>query len=143
MSGFEVAGIVLGTIPLLIAALEHCHDGVTTIQRWRRYQRERQNLARILKMEQIKLQNICEELLKGLAPASQIESMIKEPFGTQWKDSLIEARLRARLDNSLDVFQTTISDVQNSMTELARRLGVDPLEQVWQHLSHATLHPLT
>lgn len=27
MSGFEVAGVVLGSIPLLISALEHYSDG--------------------------------------------------------------------------------------------------------------------
>ena len=28
MSGFEIAGVVLGSIPLVIAALEHYADGV-------------------------------------------------------------------------------------------------------------------
>jgi hypothetical protein len=28
MSGFEVAGLVLGALPLLIVALEHYSDGV-------------------------------------------------------------------------------------------------------------------
>ncbi|KAJ6790295.1 hypothetical protein PWT90_09961 [Aphanocladium album] len=104
MSGFEIAGIVLGTIPLVISALEHYHDGVSAIQRWRRYQRERQHLARILKTEQIKLQNICEELLKGLVPDSQIERMIKDPFGLQWHDSQIRSKcagLHARTDAPL------------------------------------------
>lgn len=32
MSGFEVAGIVLGAIPLVISALEHYSDGVCLTQ---------------------------------------------------------------------------------------------------------------
>lgn len=28
MSGFEVVGVVLGSIPILITALERCRDGV-------------------------------------------------------------------------------------------------------------------
>lgn len=32
MSGFEVAGVVLGAIPLVISALEHYGDGVCLTQ---------------------------------------------------------------------------------------------------------------
>jgi hypothetical protein len=28
MSGFEIAGVVLGSIPLIVSALEHYSDGV-------------------------------------------------------------------------------------------------------------------
>ncbi|KAJ3493122.1 hypothetical protein NLG97_g4940 [Lecanicillium saksenae] len=126
MSGFEAAGIVLGTIPLVISALEHYHDGISAVRRWRRYQREHQHLARILKTEEVKLQNICEELLKGLVPASRIEIMIKDPFGPQWHDGQLDSKLKLRLHDSIDVFQTIIIDVRASMLELMRRLGIDP-----------------
>lgn len=33
MSGFEIAGAVLGSLPLIISALEHYSDGVHIISR--------------------------------------------------------------------------------------------------------------
>jgi hypothetical protein len=33
MSGFEIAGVVLGSLPLLIVGLEHYSDGVSTHSR--------------------------------------------------------------------------------------------------------------
>lgn len=130
MSGFEIAGIVLGTIPLLISALEHYHDGVSTMQRWRRYQRERQNLVRILRTEQIQLQNTCESLLEGLVSPSEVAAMIREPFSGKWRHRKIQVKLRARLHDSIDVFESIVEDVQAAMVELARRLGVDTTGKV-------------
>src|SRR4051794_4057127 len=72
MSGFEVAGVVLGSLPLVISALEHYRDGLRSIQRWRKYERELQSLVRNLETERAKLQNVCEKLLVGLVPPSRI-----------------------------------------------------------------------
>lgn len=83
MSGLEVAGVVLGSIPLVTSALEHFYDGVTTIQRWRKDKRERESLVRNLKTEQTKLQNVCEKLLSGLARPSQAVVLINDRFSSQ------------------------------------------------------------
>lgn len=130
MSGIEVVGIVLGTIPLLISAIEHYPDGVSAIQRWRRFQREHKLLVGSLRREQIKMKNMCEELLRGLVPDSQIELMINDPFGTQWHNHRINAKLKARLHDSLEVFQSTVTDIQTAVAELSRRLGITAQAQV-------------
>ncbi|KAJ3493128.1 hypothetical protein NLG97_g4933 [Lecanicillium saksenae] len=128
MSGFELAGIVLGTIPLLISALEHYHDGMFTIRRWRQYQRERQNLVRILKVDQVRLRNVCAKLLRGAVPAHLMEHMIRHPFGREWDDAKVHTILRARLHDSIDLFQETIDEICGAMLELARRLRISPLD---------------
>ncbi|KAJ4176730.1 hypothetical protein NW759_017507, partial [Fusarium solani] len=63
MSGFEIAGIVLGSIPLVISTLENYSAGLSTLQAMRKYRRELQSLIRDLETERIKLQNVCEKLL--------------------------------------------------------------------------------
>ena len=122
MSGFEVAGIVLGSIPLLISALEHYGEGLSTIQRWRKYERELKTLIRNLKTEQVKLQNVCEKLLVGLVPTSDIEAMIESPFGELWRQEVIEKKIRARLWKSPAVFKDTITDVSTAINELKREI---------------------
>lgn len=122
MSGFEVAGIVLGSIPLLISALEHYGEGLSTIQRWRKYERELKALIRNLKTEQVKLQNVCEKLLVGLVPTSDIEAMIESPFGELWRQEIIEKKIRARLWKSPAVFKDTITDVSTAINELKREI---------------------
>lgn len=125
MSGLEVVGVVLGSIPLIISALEHYRDGVSTIQRWRRYERERQSLVRSLKTERVKLHNICEKLLVGLVSPSQVQAMIESPFGTLWQEDVVKRKIRARLGDSIEVFESNIEEMRDAMYEMMQRLGLE------------------
>ena len=122
MSGFEVAGIVLGSIPLVIAALEHCGQGLWTLQRWRKYQRELRSLTRNLETERVKLQNVCEKLLIGLVPPAMIESMIDDPMGDLWKDKETLRNIEIRLWKCFDVFERTIGDIKAAVDEMDKHI---------------------
>ncbi|UNI16894.1 hypothetical protein JDV02_003284 [Purpureocillium takamizusanense] len=123
MSGFEIAGIVLGSIPLVISTLEHYGDGLSTLQRWRRYQRELRCLTRNLETERVKLQNVCEKLLIGIVPPSRIEIMINNPMGNLWKEEETQRKVRVRLWKGLDAFEATIGDVERAVGEMSRRIA--------------------
>ncbi|KAJ6445033.1 C-14 sterol reductase [Purpureocillium lavendulum] len=123
MSGFEIAGIVLGSLPLLISAIEHYGDGISTIQRWRRYQRELRSLTRNLETERVKLQNVCEKLLVGIVPPSRIELMINEPMGSCWREDETQKKVRVRLWKGFEAFEATIGDVQTAVEEMNRRIA--------------------
>lgn len=125
MSGVEVVGIVLGGIPLIISILEHYRDGVSTIQRWRRYERERQSLVRSLKTERVKLYNTCEKLLVGLVSPSQAQAMIQSPFGTLWQEDAFKRKIRARLGDSIEVFESNVEEMRDAMYEMMQRLGIE------------------
>jgi len=123
MSGFEIAGVVLGSIPLVISLLEHYQGGLRTIQRLRKYDRELQSLIRNLRTEQAKLQNVCEKLLEGLVPLSRIDEMVENPFGDLWSDEEIQKKIRARLWRSWGVFEQTAIDMNAAIEEMMERLG--------------------
>ncbi|KAI0803735.1 hypothetical protein GGR55DRAFT_385661 [Xylaria sp. FL0064] len=122
MSGFEIAGIVLGAVPLLISALEHYGDALSTLNKWRKYERELRSLVRNLDTERVKLQNVCEKLLVGIVPESQIEAMIKDPMGGLWKEEKIQARVQSRLWESYGSFEDTISDIKRATDEMNQRI---------------------
>lgn len=123
MSGFEVAGAVLGAIPLVISALEHYQQGVRVIQRWRKYDKELQSLIRNIETERVKLQNVCEKLLDGLVPPSQIDTMVENPGGDLWMDEEIQAKIRVRLWRSWAVFEQILRDIQAAITDISERVG--------------------
>lgn len=122
MSGFEIAGAVLGSIPLIISTLEHYQNGVRTIQRWRKYDRELQSLIRNLETERVKLQNVCERLLDGLVPPSKIDIMVKNPLGALWLEEKTQKKIRARLWTSWTVFEYTLGDLQKALGGIMDRL---------------------
>ncbi|KAM7216339.1 hypothetical protein V8F06_008261 [Rhypophila decipiens] len=122
MSGFEVAGIVLGSIPLLISALEHYGDGVRTIQKWRKYESELRSVVRNLKTERVKLLNVCEKLLDGLVPASMVDTMVEDPFGGLWQEQEIKRKIRVRLWRSWDAFEDTANAMKAAIDEAMEKL---------------------
>ncbi|KAF4963441.1 hypothetical protein FSARC_8538 [Fusarium sarcochroum] len=126
MSGFEVAGIVLGSIPIVVSALEFYMKGVGTLQNFRSYKRTLKSLILTLKTEHVNLQNICEKLLVGIAPQTRIEEMIRDPFGGLWKEAEILNKLRLRLWTSLQVFDERAQDMREAIEEMIDKLNCGP-----------------
>lgn len=102
MSGFEVVGVVLASLPIVVAVQQSFANSITT---WRKYHREVKMLIRTLETDDTRLESILEMLLIGIAPDDQMEEMVKDPFGPLWKDPIIHSKVRGRLWKSHDVFE--------------------------------------
>ncbi|KAJ3536921.1 hypothetical protein NM208_g6521 [Fusarium decemcellulare] len=126
MSGFEIAGVVLGSIPLVIAALDCYMRGVGTIQSFRAYKRGLKRLIQALETEHVNLQNVYERLLVGIAPSYHIEAMIEDPFGEQWRETEVLSKLRLRLWRSFKNFEDTVHDMREAVQEMMEKLGIGP-----------------
>lgn len=124
MSGIEVAGLVLGALPLIISALEGYAKGAGAIQQWRFYKRELTTLKRGLETEHVKLQNVCEKLLMGIAQPPIIEQMIENPFGPLWKEEQVYRKIRQRLWRAAGVFEENLRDIQKALKELEDKLNL-------------------
>ncbi len=124
MSGFEIAGVVLGSVPILISALQLYIDGASTMKRWRFHAKELKSMVRVLDTEHAKLQNVCEKLLTGIVPDAEIESMINDPFGKAWQSREISAKIRLRLWRSFTVFEDGLRDMNEAMEELKCKMGM-------------------
>ncbi|KAK8022535.1 hypothetical protein PG993_013302 [Apiospora rasikravindrae] len=120
MSGIEVVGLVLGTIPLILTAIEK----YKSVQSWRKYSRELNSLRRSLSAELIILEGTCEKLLTGLVAETDIENMIRKPFGSLWKDERIHRIIRRRLWKAYGSFEGTVEDINEAVEQLSAKLGV-------------------
>ncbi|KAF5672516.1 hypothetical protein FHETE_3650 [Fusarium heterosporum] len=125
MSDFEMVGVVLGSIPIVISALEYYTKGLDTFQNFKIYKRILQRLILTLKTEHLTLQNVCEKLLNRIAPQVHIEEMIGNPFGDRWKEKEIFDKLRLRLWTSLSVFHERIQDISEAIEEMMEKLKID------------------
>ena len=126
MSGFEIAGVVLGSLPIVVSALQVYIKGASTMQKWRFYARELRSLIRTLETEHAKLQNVCEKLLMGIVPETQIEIMINDPLGLAWQNRDVSAKIRLRLWRSSKIFEENLQDMEETMEELKSKLGLGP-----------------
>ncbi|TRX93665.1 hypothetical protein FHL15_005341 [Xylaria flabelliformis] len=107
ISGFEVVGIILGAIPLLVSALEHYGRGIKTIQIVWRWAKVMRSLATALNTEQTILRNTCETWLGGINP-KDMKPLLAEPFGPPWQDPYI--KLETSLDFSTEKSKQVIFD---------------------------------
>ncbi|RWA11650.1 hypothetical protein EKO27_g3446 [Xylaria grammica] len=124
MSGFEVVGVVLGSIPLLISALEHYERGIKTIQIVRRRAKVMHSLAIALSTEQTILRNTCETLLGGIIDPGDMGPLLADPFGPLWKDPYTEAIVERRLDHTLKDFKALVHSMKEAVEEIRSKLGL-------------------
>lgn len=121
MSGgpLEIAGLLLGGLPLLILAL----DTRTALRRWRRP--ELRALARGLRTEQARLQNVLEKLLRGIVPDALIAPMVADPFGCAlWAAPAVVDKVRRRLGGrDYELFGECVRGVGEVVGELRGLLG--------------------
>ncbi|KAI0201302.1 hypothetical protein F4808DRAFT_426014 [Astrocystis sublimbata] len=126
MSGFEVVGIVLGAIPLLISALEHYERGMKTIQIVRRRAKVMHSINTALSTEQTILRNTCETLLAGIIDPKDMKPLLEEPFGRLWQDPDTQALVERRLDHTLKDFKALVHSMKETVEEIRLKLGLGP-----------------
>ncbi|KAL6353697.1 hypothetical protein LRP88_13010 [Fusarium phalaenopsidis] len=112
MSGFEVAGIVLGTIPLIVTALEAYSN---VMRDWGKAPSELKSLNRQLTTERAKLYNVCDQLISDVVPQRDIEPMLQDPFGQLWQAKETNDKIRRRLWDAYGPFEETIMEVGEAL----------------------------
>ncbi|KAF5675598.1 hypothetical protein FDENT_9733 [Fusarium denticulatum] len=122
MSGFEIAGIVLGTLPLVVTALEAYSN---FLRDWGKAPAELRSLNRQLSTERARLCNVCEQLISDVVSQRDIEPMLQDPFGPLWQAKETNDRIRRRLWDSYNPFEDTVKDVGEALDSLMLRLRID------------------
>ncbi|PPJ50449.1 hypothetical protein CBER1_05566 [Cercospora berteroae] len=121
MSGIEIAGLVLASIPLLVSALEHHSDGVQTIRKIRHSSKGFLRLKRILETENDIFLNSIELLLKDDVDDHVLATMLQYPGSKDvgWKDVKLDARLRERLGRSYSIYFEAVDALANDIRSFA------------------------
>jgi hypothetical protein len=125
MSAFEITGIVLGSIPLIISALEHYGEGVRTFRRLYQYRWELKSITTELKTEQVLFRNTCEILLDGLADSKVLEELLENPGGNAWRDPVLQRKLERRLHSSYSVYMERVVGMSKALEDFRVELGLD------------------
>ena len=126
MSGLEVAGLVLGTLPLVIKGLEAY---INLLREWRKAPGELKSIHRQLSTDQVAFQNACEHLISDAVPQRDIEEMLQDPFGPLWHRKETELRIRRRLGSSYRPFESTIVEVQDALESVKNKLSIHVSDQ--------------
>ncbi|KAF5617759.1 uncharacterized protein FTJAE_12501 [Fusarium tjaetaba] len=144
MSGLEIAGLILGAMPVAIEALKSGSQGIAILRRSRRYENELERLVNKLENERVRLQDVSEKVLIDLVPHSRIEELIQNPDGMFNDDPELRAKLRRRLWKGFDLFDQTLKDINVTMNEAINRISVQIQDEsnIRRSLRHSFLDDL-
>ena len=82
-----MAGVVLGSLPLVISAMEHYAEGIATAKRFWRYKSEMRSLILQINTERGIFINTLEQLLVGIIRVERMADFLAKPCGDLWRES--------------------------------------------------------
>ena len=124
MSGVEIAGLVLGAIPLLIAALEHYETFIGPAKAFAKFFGELDRTIRELKLVRFTFEQSIEVLLRPCVVDDQeLEQMIGNTQHALWQDSAIEKEMRRTLGKAYAIYMMVVHEIESIMLEIAMSLN--------------------
>jgi hypothetical protein len=123
MSGLEVAGVVLGALPLVVSALEHYAKGVEGVIQYCRYRIQLQILADAVKTQQVIFWNTLEQLSTGIVRTEEMAAFMANPAA----HPEIDVQLKKRLRGGYDVYFANVRGLETALSAMMEKLklGVD------------------
>ncbi|KAH6625409.1 hypothetical protein C7974DRAFT_200955 [Boeremia exigua] len=126
MSGLEVAGVVLGALPLIISAMEHYANGVNTAKRYWRYKTELRMLILQINTERGILVNTVEQLLTGIVRIEQMTDFVASAGAQAWREAGFDSKLRDRLRGSYEIYVENVRGMEMALRRMMLKLALDP-----------------
>lgn len=92
-------------------------------------------IGRSLRLEQARLESICEKLLNGLVPVTEIEAMMKDPRRPLWKAKGLHDKIAIQLWKSGKDIMAAIEDINSAINEIKIKLKLVGGEASLCHLN--------
>lgn len=125
-SGFESAGIVLGTFSIALSALELCRDVSKQIKRFLQIKLDYKKWRESLEFQKLAYTHNLKQLLLPLAlDDDKIDELLLAPGGDCWRENSVAERFEQRLGQAYTLYMTCIQGMGNTMKEINRELAVD------------------
>ncbi|KAF4979137.1 hypothetical protein FZEAL_4627 [Fusarium zealandicum] len=126
MSGLEVAGIVLGSLPLLISAIEHYKTILDPLKAFIKYQDELNRALRNLLALHTSLAMTLKILLRRVASEVEVIELMSNWQHELWKSNELKTNLKAVLKEAYGTYAHILGDIESDLESLANGLrGID------------------
>jgi hypothetical protein len=120
----DVAGLVLAVFPIVVNGLSGFANAVGTIKVLHGYHRELARYARNFQVAQTVYVDTITELMADIAESDlELKELIDDGGASLWKEPKYDAKLRARLDQSYNIYLEMIVDMLEALDEVRQKLG--------------------
>ena len=120
MSGIEIAGLVLGALPLLLQGIDSYASSLSRIDQTVNPSRELRKARDRLYLESVIFDNTCRILLASMTSPEEVDALLREPGGKQWKEPSLQSKFEQTLDTSNIPVQKAISEIHGAVTKLQK-----------------------
>ncbi|KAH7133792.1 hypothetical protein EDB81DRAFT_904068 [Dactylonectria macrodidyma] len=126
MSGFEVAGVVLGAFPIAITAVEQYRDVAKRLNLFYAVRPEYKRCRDQLAYYQILFKTHLRQLLLPLVvDDDKIEELLADPGGSGWKKKPLDDLLQKRMKDAYETYFEFVKEMGTIMCELNKELALD------------------
>lgn len=127
MSGFEIAGVVLGAFPILCDTAKDLGTVFKKTKWWWQFETSFENFVSTIATQEIAYILVLERLLGPLdITDAEYDSLLGDPKSSLWHESHIQEELRQCLPHSKYVwFMWNLSDLNTAIEELQKLLPID------------------
>lgn len=142
-TGIEVAGLVLGAIPLLISALENYENFLDPTKSFFKYRGELSRATRQLGNYYTSYEQSIQILLTPIADPQELHDMMENTNSELWTDKKLEEALQKRLGKSYHAYTRTVQEIEDAMTSIAEHLNIEGADKITQEGLEAIIaaHP--
>ncbi|KAI5788272.1 hypothetical protein EDC01DRAFT_748917 [Geopyxis carbonaria] len=121
----EIAGVVLGGFPLILAAMEHMEKA----KDWWKYKTQYSKFIKLLRHEKIYFEETIEDLLGQLVDGDcELREMLENANNPRWRDPNLQKALQEKLPKSYSLYIAIIGDLRDAIQELKHKSGVDKVQ---------------
>lgn len=125
MSGFEVVGVVLGALPLIVSAAKKYREGFEPLSKWMRFRKDFTKFIDNVDVEMKMFNATLERFLLSVNIADdELRVLMTDAKNERWHDADLEKALREKLGSSYEVYMSTMDTVGELMTELQELLSL-------------------
>lgn len=124
MSGLEVAGLVLGAIPIALEVLDRYKEVSRQLGFWRKISEKHKDCDATLKFHRlVYIENLRRLLLPMVLDDAQIDELISDPEAEAWRDAETAELLRKRLGDSYEIYIHCIRGFKATADAMNRELS--------------------
>ncbi|KAF4827165.1 hypothetical protein CGCTS75_v008447 [Colletotrichum tropicale] len=125
----EIAGLVLGAVPLLISALEHYRDIIDPVVRFKNWRGDLKNNVRRLAVERATYHDNLRVFLSKAVRSNDTEEMISDPQSELWTDDDLTGDLKDEWGSSYVPCIGLVRDIAASLETIAANLNIEGSDQ--------------
>lgn len=126
MSGIEIAGLVLGSFPILLNCLDYYREGFEPLEQWWQFRTSFLAFTDDIRHQMMRYNENMVRLLDPIISDNEsLKTLVQNVADPRWQDGSLDGSLRERLAGEHDRFLRIMDRMSDITKDLKRLLKVE------------------